>query len=163
MDDVLRSGLTLSQGINHQMDVEKRGDCVLERPNPLRSTASRGYEVEGIGGGGGMEQSSFDHGNSIGNGGSFNGIHYRDGGGGHDASVSMVEQSAEEALNSLVEEMKEILGAPVYAQTPLQSVSEKFWLALGEAMRSNTRKEEKLEQALAKIKADFLLAREVSF
>lgn len=72
----------------------------------------------------------------------------------------MVEQSAEEALNSLVEEMKEILAAPVYNLTPLQRVSENFWLAMGEAKKSTAKKEERLEQALAKIKAEFLLARE---
>jgi TolA-binding protein len=72
----------------------------------------------------------------------------------------MVEQSAEEALNSLVEEMREILAAPVYNTTPLQDVSDKFWLALGEAKKQNRSKEERLEQSLAKIKGDFLLARE---
>ena len=68
-------------------------------------------------------------------------------------------QSAEEALNSLVEEMKEMLTAPVYDMTPLQDVSEKFWLA-AEARRQNTRREKRLEQSLAKIKAEFLMARE---
>jgi hypothetical protein len=71
-----------------------------------------------------------------------------------------VGQSAEEALNSLVEEMKEMLAAPVYDLTPLQDVSEKFWTAMSEARRFNARREEKLEQSLARIKADFLLARE---
>jgi chromosome segregation ATPase len=71
-----------------------------------------------------------------------------------------VGQSAEEALNSLVEEMKEMLTAPVYNMTPLQDVSEKFWSAMAEARRQNTRREKRLEQSLAKIKAEFLMARE---
>mmetsp|Transcript_628 Transcript_628/g.1373 ORF Transcript_628/g.1373 Transcript_628/m.1373 type:complete len:308 (+) Transcript_628:902-1825(+) len=139
MDDVLRSGLSLRQGKYPQMDVKERSDCVLSRPNPLRSTPSRGYDVS----------SSWDSNN-------FNSSSMT----GGDTSTSMVEQSAEEALNSLVEEMREILGAPVYNLTPLQNVSERFWLALGEAKKSGIKKEERLEQALAKIKADFLLARE---
>ena len=69
-------------------------------------------------------------------------------------------QSAEEALNSLVEEMKEMLAAPVYDLTPLQDVSEKFWSAMAEARRQNARREERLEQSLAKIKAESLMARE---
>ncbi|KAL7539062.1 hypothetical protein ACHAXR_009005 [Thalassiosira sp. AJA248-18] len=146
MDDVLRSGLTLRQGKYPQMDINERSDCVLSRPNPLRTTPSRGYDI-----GGGSSWSDGHH-----------NIHSsRGGGGGMDGSTSsIVEQSAEEALNSLVEEMKEIVGAPVYNLTPLQNVSEKFWLALGEAKKSTAKKEERLEQALAKIKGDFLLARE---
>ena len=69
-------------------------------------------------------------------------------------------QSAEEALNSLVEETKEMLAAPVYDMTPLQDVSKKFWLAMAKARRQNARREERLEQSLAKIKAEFLMARE---
>ena len=71
-----------------------------------------------------------------------------------------VGQFAEEALNSLVEEMKEMLVAPVYDMTPLQDVSEKFWSAMAEVRRQNARREERLEQSLAKIKAKFLMARE---
>lgn len=149
MDDVLRSGLSLRQGKYPQMDIKERSDCVLSRPNPLRTTPSRGYDVSSswAGGGGGGD------GNNTFNSSIFSV-------GGVDTSTSTVEQSAEEALNSLVEEMKEILAAPVYNLTPLQNVSEKFWLALGEAKKSTVKKEERLEQALAKIKADFLLARE---
>ena len=135
MDDVLRSGLSLRQGMYPQMDVNERSDCVLSRPNPLRSTPSRGYDIN-------------------------QNFHSSSGGPLEGGEISMVEQSAEEALNSLVEEMKEILGAPVYNQSPLQSVSEKFWVALGQAKKAGTKKEERLEQALAKIKADYLLARE---
>jgi len=153
MDDVLRSGLTLRQGRYSQTDVNERGDCVLSRPNPLRTTPSRGYEVSGMTSLG----SSADAGHALGifdsvdNTGCSSSAHSR--------SVT-VEQSAEEALNSLEEEMREILTAPVYDTTPLQGVSERFWLALGEARRSSTRKEERLEQALARIKADSLLSRE---
>jgi N-acetylmuramoyl-L-alanine amidase len=56
--------------------------------------------------------------------------------------------------------MKEMLAAPVYDLTPIQDVSEKFWIALSEARRQHAKKEERLEQSLARIKADFLLARE---
>jgi len=143
MDDVLRSGLSLRQGKYPLMDIKDRSDCVLSRPDPLRTTPSRGYDVSG---GSSWESNNFNLSGS--------------GVGGGDTSTSMVEQSAEEALNSVVEEMREILGAPVYNMTPLQNVSEKFWLALGEAKKSSSKKEERLEQALAKIKADFLLARE---
>ena len=144
MDDVLRSGLTLSQGKYSQMDIKERSDCVLSRPNPLKYSPSRVHEMPtSRDWGEATFGSSFDHTS-----------------GATDTSLSCVEQSAEEALNSLVEEMKEILAAPVYNMTPLQTVSEKFWAALGEAKRINSRKEDRLEQALAKIKADFLFARE---
>lgn len=151
MDDVLRSGLTLRQGRYSQMDVNERGDCVLSRPNPLRTTPSRGYEVSGMTSLG----SSGDIGHAL---GIFDSVD-QTGSSAHSRPVT-VEQSAEEALNSLEEEMREILAAPVYDTTPLQGVSERFWLALGEARRSSARKEERLEQALARIKADSLLARE---
>jgi len=141
MDDVLRSGLSLRQGRYPQMDVNERSDCVLSRPNPLRSTPSRGYDVS----------NSWDANNTS---------NFSSGALGGDANNTSIEQSAEEALNSLVEEMKEILEAPVYNMTPLQRVSEKFWLALSDAKKHGAKKEERLEQALAKIKADFLMARE---
>lgn len=73
-----------------------------------------------------------------------------------------VLQSSEEALASLVEEMKEILSAPVYDNSPLQNVAQRFWTALTEAQRSSVKNEERLEQKLATLKAEFLLAREVS-
>lgn len=73
-----------------------------------------------------------------------------------------VVQSSEEALASLVEEMKEVLGAPVYDNTPLQDVAQRFWVALSEAQRSQLKNEEKLEQNLAKLKGEYLLARAVS-
>lgn len=156
MDDVLRSGLTLTRGGYEQVDVEQRGDCVLDRVDPLLRSPS----VQA--GGGGVLTGGFDE-SSI-RGGWANSSH-----GGNlintsssvmDVSTSNIEQSAEEALASLVEEMKEMLSAPVYAQSPIRGVSERFWMALGEATRSNSRKEERLEQVLAKIKGDFLLTRE---
>lgn len=73
-----------------------------------------------------------------------------------------VVQSSEEALASLVEEMKELVAAPVYDNTPLQNVSERFWVALGEAHRTQQKNEERLEQALGKLKGDYLLAKAVS-
>jgi hypothetical protein len=73
-----------------------------------------------------------------------------------------VVQSSEEALASLVEEMKEMMGAPVYDDTPLQDVSRRFWLALGDAQKGQQRNEERLEHHLGKLKGDFLLSRAVS-
>jgi len=72
---------------------------------------------------------------------------------------SGVVQSSEEALASLVEEMKEVMSAPVYENTPLQSVSGRFWNALGDAQRAQQRHEEKIEQSLGKLKGDYLLAK----
>jgi hypothetical protein len=73
-----------------------------------------------------------------------------------------VVQSSEEALASLVEEMKEIMDAPVYKDTPLQHVAKRFWNALADAQKSHVRNEERLEQNLGKLKGEFLLARAVS-
>ena len=70
-----------------------------------------------------------------------------------------VAQSPDEALASLMEEMKEIMNAPVYDDTPLQSVAIRFWAALMESQKSQQKNEERLEQALGKLKGDFLLAR----
>ena len=57
--------------------------------------------------------------------------------------------------------MNDILGPPMYDHSPLQSVSNRFWGALSETQRNHHRKEERLEQKLAMLKGDFLLAREV--
>ena len=151
MDDVLRSGLSLREGRYREEGEKRRGDCVLRRVDPLMGVAAEGDEREWKG----SRSRDFDE--------SASGVdHDRHASGGTlDTNITTVEQSADEALASLVEEMKEILQAPVYATTPLLSVSDKFWMALGEANKSQLRKEERLEQALAKIKADFLLAREV--
>jgi hypothetical protein len=73
-----------------------------------------------------------------------------------------VVQSSEEQLNSLVEEMKEILEAPVYKDTPLQAVAQRFWVALNDTQKQKNRNEERLEQNLGKLKGEFLLARAVS-
>ena len=70
-------------------------------------------------------------------------------------------QSSEEALNSLVEEMREVMNAPVYNNTPLQSVAHRFLAALSDAQKTQQKNAEKLEQNLAKLKGDFLLARAV--
>lgn len=72
-----------------------------------------------------------------------------------------VIQSSEEALASLVEEMKEMISAPAYDNTPLQGVAERFWHALGEAQKAQLKNEERLEHNLGKLKGDFLLARAV--
>ena len=73
-----------------------------------------------------------------------------------------VVQSSEEALASLVEEMKEIIAAPIYKDTPLQQVAKRFWAALADTQKQHFRNEERLEQNLAKLKGDYLLARAVS-
>lgn len=78
------------------------------------------------------------------------------------AGQTGVVQSSEEALASLVEEMKEVMGAPVYDNTPLQDVAKRFWVALSEAQRAQLKNEEKLEQNLASLKGEYLLARAVS-
>lgn len=72
-----------------------------------------------------------------------------------------VVQSNEEALNSLVEELKDIMGAPIYKDTPLQEVSKRFFEALTEQQKHQSKNEQKLEQNLGKLKGDFLLARAV--
>jgi translation initiation factor 2 alpha subunit (eIF-2alpha) len=161
MDDVLRSGLSLrrkssnsASGNNNNkrgsngsgVEDPPRGDCVLPKYNPLR--VAHNYLSS-------PTSSTTKNGSSSTNY-SVNGGEYDDDGG----PTSRIGQSAEEALNSLVEEMKEMLAAPVYDLTPIQDVSEKFWIALSEARRQHAKKEERLEQSLARIKADFLLARE---
>lgn len=77
-------------------------------------------------------------------------------------SSSLSVQSTQEQLNSLVEEMKEILEAPVYKDTPLQDVAKRFWAALQDTQKQQNRNEERLEQNLGKLKGEFLLARAVS-
>jgi len=72
-------------------------------------------------------------------------------------------QSSDEALASLMEEMKEILTAPVYNDTPLQAVSKRFWNALAESQKGQAKNAERLEQQLGKLKGDFLLAKAVRF
>jgi hypothetical protein len=72
-----------------------------------------------------------------------------------------VVQSSDEALASLIEELKEIMGAPVFIDTPLQSVARRFWVALNDTQKSQQKNEERLEQNLGKLKGDYLLARAV--
>lgn len=68
-------------------------------------------------------------------------------------------QSPEEALASLVEEMREVLSAPVYENTPVQEVAKRFWLALTDAQKISSKNEERLENNLGQLKGEFLLAR----
>jgi len=70
-------------------------------------------------------------------------------------------QSSEEQLNSLVEEMKEVINAPVYEDTPLQDVAKRFWDALHENQKQRSKNEDRLEHNLGKLKGDYLLARAV--
>ncbi|KAL3938179.1 MAG: hypothetical protein SGBAC_006845 [Bacillariaceae sp.] len=75
------------------------------------------------------------------------------------ATSGQVVQSNEEALNSMVEEMKDMMSAPIYKDTPLQVVSERFFDSLNSSQKQQKRHEQKLEQNLGKLKGDFLLAR----
>lgn len=68
-------------------------------------------------------------------------------------------QSHEEALNSIVVEMKEVLSAPVYENTPVQEVATRFWVELEEAQKNGKKREESLEKDLGQLKCEFLLAR----
>lgn len=77
-------------------------------------------------------------------------------------SQAGVVQSSEEQMNSLVEEMKEVLEAPVYKDTALQDVAKRFFAALNDTQKVQSRSQQRLEQNLAKLKGDFLLARAVS-
>jgi len=70
-----------------------------------------------------------------------------------------VSQSSEEVLANLVAEMKEVTGAPIYNDTPLQSVATRFWDVLAETQTSQAKKEQSLEHELGQQKGEFLLAR----
>ena len=78
-------------------------------------------------------------------------------------SKGTTPQSSTEQLNSLVEEMKEIINAPVYEDTPLQDVAKRFWSALHENHKHRSKNEDRLEHNLGKLKGDYLLARAVCF
>lgn len=62
-------------------------------------------------------------------------------------------------LTSLTAELRDILQAPLYHGTPLQATARRFWAALEEHQSAQQRKAERLEEKLAQLKADFLLAR----
>mmetsp|Transcript_27531 Transcript_27531/g.33422 ORF Transcript_27531/g.33422 Transcript_27531/m.33422 type:complete len:565 (-) Transcript_27531:299-1993(-) len=68
-------------------------------------------------------------------------------------------RSSEEALASLVEEMKDVLSAPVYENSPVQDVARRFWVALNDAKKESEKNEERLEQSLGTLKGDYLLSR----
>ena len=74
-------------------------------------------------------------------------------------SKGITPQSSEEQLNSLVDEMKEIINAPIYEDTPLQDVAKRFWNALHENHKVRSKNEARLEHDLGKLKGDYLLAR----
>jgi hypothetical protein len=76
-------------------------------------------------------------------------------------SKGITPQSSDEQLNSIVEEMKEIINAPVYEDTPLQDVAKRFWDALHENQKLRSKNEDRLEHNLGKLKGDYLLARAV--
>jgi len=89
-------------------DPSTRGDCVLARPTPS---------------GGDLISSSSDKGqpNAVNSSGS-----------------DAVLQSSEEALASMVEEMKDMLGAPVYNNSPLMNVSTRFWRSLSDSQKNQS-------------------------
>jgi len=76
-----------------------------------------------------------------------------------DTSSVQITQSNEEVLASLVQEMKEVSSAPMYEDSPIQEVADRFWVALADVQKQSSKNEEWLEQSLGKLKADFLLAR----
>jgi hypothetical protein len=129
IDDVLRSGLDSNVKVV-MPDPSKRGDCVLQRPTPLKTSLSN-IEVAKTA----IDAFASDDGNF---------------------------QRSEEVLASLVEEMKEVLSAPMYANChPLQDVASRFWVALTETQRMSLKNEERLEQKLGNLKGEYLLDREV--
>lgn len=77
------------------------------------------------------------------------------------AGGGVIIQSSDEALANLMEEMKEVMSAPVYHDTPLQDVARRFWAALNESLKAQQKNEERLEQQLGKLKGDYLLAKAV--
>jgi hypothetical protein len=62
-------------------------------------------------------------------------------------------------LPTLTAELRDILQAPLYRDTPLHSLAERFWKSLAESQKSQQKHAEMLEENLAKLKAEFLLAR----
>jgi hypothetical protein len=70
---------------------------------------------------------------------------------------SQSQQRSEEILDSLLEEMKEILTAPLYENSPIQRVASKFWEVFREDRKLRLRKEEFLEEKLGKLKVEYLL------
>ena len=73
----------------------------------------------------------------------------------------VLEKTVSPSLNNLVEEMKDILSAPVYQDSPIQSVAPQFFSELDTMQKRHQSMEERLEHKLASLKAEFLLAREV--
>jgi len=78
------------------------------------------------------------------------------------SAIVGVVQSSDEELASLMEELKEILSAPAYEDSPVQRVASKFWTALNDSQKAQQKHEERLEENLGKLKGEFLLARAVS-
>lgn len=76
-----------------------------------------------------------------------------------------VVQSPDEALQSLVDELQELLSAPLYADqpsaAPLQTAAKRFWIALADARKAQKKNADRLEQQLGKLKGDYLLAKAV--
>lgn len=65
----------------------------------------------------------------------------------------------EEALASLIEEFKECLSAPMHEKSPLHDIARRFWNALSDVQLNSARREEELENELARIKGEFLMAK----
>jgi len=135
MDDVSRSGLGGHTGHvgSSEKEQQKRGDCVLNRP--MQSSS--------------QEQQLPLHQQLVSSSTSLSASNFPIG-----------RQSANEVLANLGEEMREVLSAPAYEETPLHDITNRFWIALGETQKGYGLVEEKLEQKLGAIKGEFLLARE---
>jgi hypothetical protein len=132
MDDVLRSGLRATRTpLPH---ISQRADVVLHRPPPVGIVM-----------------------NTTGSNAASGTLLYATTG----SSTGIVQQSTDEALNSLILEMKEMLDAPIYHETPLPEVANRFWIALDDMKKHHVKHAEKLEHHLGQLKGDFLLARAV--
>ena len=160
MDDVLRSGGITGKG--NSIDgagggpggTGKRKDCVLARPTP-RSRSDNLHSDDN-------SASCSNHEPTNGSMSSSPAAELISSGGVDGGVSATIRQSADEVLANLVEEMKEVLSAPIYSDAkPLQDVGKRFWEALDEAQKGYGRTEENLEQRLGQLKAEFLIARMV--
>lgn len=151
MDDVLRSGLRFNPPSSS--DQEKRNDY----RQPLRTVPDDTFvDTSGFGSEKGMSQQQFTPGTQ-GRKSLAESIRVDD---SHPQSMAnSLGYSHEEALASLVEEFKECLSAPIYENSPLHDISRRFWNVLGDAQMNAAGREEDLENELARIKGEFLMAK----
>lgn len=72
----------------------------------------------------------------------------------------VLDKKVRPSIQNLVAEMKDILAAPVYNDSPVQSVASQFFQSLDEMQKSQKKEEERLEHKLASLKGEYLLSRE---